>query len=76
MTLEQVERKYYETLIELSMGDLAKKSELCKYWLDLENYPEYQGVALLKTGEILSKILNRHPDWGEIKKSKKRSKSC
>lgn len=67
MELEQVERKYYEALLELSMGNLDKKSELAKYWLELENYPEYKGVALLKTGEILTKILDRHPDWGEVK---------
>lgn len=67
MELEQVERKYYETLLELSMGNLDKKSELAKYWLELENYPEYKGVVLLKTGEILTKILDRHPDWGEVK---------
>lgn len=80
MTLEQVERKYYEALLDLSMGEMCTgialdeaKARLTKYWLMLDDYKEWHGRALLlTTGAIAEQILDKHPNWGYIRKVKEK----
>lgn len=71
MSKENVEAEFMLALIDLSAGvDIEEsKARLKKYWIALEQFDEYRGVLLLKTGEVAKKIVGNHPEWGAIRKA-------
>lgn len=67
----EIESKWLLALVMLSAGvDIEEnKAELKKRWLELEKYPEWKGVALSKSQDIAQRILNKHPEWGSLRKT-------
>lgn len=62
--MEQVEKKWLTAMVELSKGNGRKAWELKQAWLELENYTEWHGKALLmESQEVAQIILNKHPEW-------------
>lgn len=64
--LEETERAWLTAMAKLSRGeDFVRQTYALKQaWLDLENYPEWHGRAMLmQSQEIAQEILNKHPEW-------------
>lgn len=64
--LKEVEKEWLTAMAKVSRGEDSIKQAMIlkKAWLELENYPEWHGKALLmKSQEIAQEILNRHPEW-------------
>lgn len=62
--MEQTEKKWLTAMAGLSKGDAKKAWELRQAWLELENYADWHGKAMLmESQEIAQIILNKHPEW-------------
>lgn len=64
--LKEVEEEWLTAMARLSRGEdpIRQTYALKQAWLELENYPEWHGKALLmKSQEIAQEILNKHPEW-------------
>ena len=62
--MEQTEKKWLTAMAKLSKGDAKQAWALKQAWLELENYAEWHGKALLmRSQEVAQVILNKHPEW-------------
>ena len=71
MEQEQIEAEWLLALIDYSSGyDKEKaRAELARLWLELARFDEWRDVALLESKEVARRIVEKHKDWGALRKA-------
>lgn len=71
--IEEIEAEFMLALVDYSACVDAEKEKyrknLMEKWLALDACDEYKGCMLMKTADIARKIVEKHPEWGAIRKA-------